>query len=127
MALTQSDLLRMYRTMLLIRRFEEKATEFFLNGQIRGSFHPCIGQEGTAVGAVYALRRDDYMTCTYRGHGHAIAKGLDPREAMAELLGKRTGCSKGKGSSMHFTDPRWACSERMPSSARGSPSRPAPR
>ena len=105
MALTQTDLLRMYRTMLLIRRFEEQATEFFLNGQIRGSFHPCIGQEGTAVGAVAALRRDDYMTCTYRGHGHAIAKGLDPKEAMAELLGKRTGCSKGKGGSMHFTDP----------------------
>jgi pyruvate dehydrogenase E1 component alpha subunit len=96
----------MYHTMLLIRRFEEKATEFFLNGQIRGSFHPCIGQEGTAVGAVMALRRDDYMTCTYRGHGHAIAKGLAPKEAMAELLGKRTGCSKGKGGSMHFTDPR---------------------
>jgi len=105
MALTQTDLLQMYHKMLLIRRFEEKATELFLNGQIRGSFHPCIGQEGTAVGAVFALRRDDYMTCTYRGHGHAIAKGLDPREAMAELLGKRTGCSKGKGGSMHFTDP----------------------
>ena len=105
MPLSQTDLLQMYRTMLLIRRFEEKATEFFLNGQIRGSFHPCIGQEGTAVGAVAALRRDDYMTCTYRGHGHAIAKGLDPKEAMAELLGKRTGCSKGKGGSMHFTDP----------------------
>ena len=105
MPLPQTDLLQMYRTMLLIRRFEEKATEFFLNGQIRGSFHPCIGQEGTAVAAVAALRRDDYMTCTYRGHGHAIAKGLDPKEAMAELLGKRTGCSKGKGGSMHFTDP----------------------
>ena len=105
MPLSQTDLLQMYRTMLLIRRFEEKATEFFLNGQIRGSFHPCIGQEGTAVAAVAALRRDDYMTCTYRGHGHAIAKGLDPKEAMAELLGKRTGCSKGKGGSMHFTDP----------------------
>jgi len=96
----------MYRTMLLIRRFEEKATEFFLAGQIRGSFHPCIGQEATAVGACYALRRDDSMTCTYRGHGQAIAKGLDPREGMAELLGRRTGCSKGKGGSMHFTDPR---------------------
>jgi TPP-dependent pyruvate/acetoin dehydrogenase alpha subunit len=99
-------LLQMYRTMLLIRRFEEKATEFFLAGQIRGSFHPCIGQEATAVGACYALRRDDTMTCTYRGHGQAIAKGLDPREGMAELLGRRTGCSKGKGGSMHFTDPR---------------------
>src|SRR5450759_3349017 len=106
MSLQAGDLLQMYRTMLLIRRFEEKATEFFLAGQIRGSFHPCIGQEATAVGACYALRRDDTMTCTYRGHGQAIAKGLDPREGMAELLGRRTGCSKGKGGSMHFTDPR---------------------
>ena len=106
MSLQAGDLLQMYRTMLLIRRFEEKATEFFLAGQIRGSFHPCIGQEATAVGACYALRRDDSMTCTYRGHGQAIAKGLDPREGMAELLGRRTGCSKGKGGSMHFTNPR---------------------
>ena len=106
MPLTKRDLLHMYRTMLLIRRFEERATQFFLNGQIRGSFHPCIGQEATAVGACFALRRDDYMTCTYRGHGQAIAKGLDPKEAMAELLGRRTGCSKGKGGSMHYTDPR---------------------
>jgi acetoin:2,6-dichlorophenolindophenol oxidoreductase subunit alpha len=96
----------MYRMMLLIRRFEERATQFFLNGQIRGSFHPCIGQEATAVGGCLALRQDDYMTCTYRGHGQSLAKGLDPKEAMAELLGRATGCSKGKGGSMHFTDPR---------------------
>jgi len=106
MALQPDDLLQMYRTMLLIRRFEEQASEFFMAGQIRGSFHPCIGQEGTAVGAVYALRPDDYILATYRGHGHAIAKGLDPREAMAELLGRRTGCSRGRGGSMHFTDLR---------------------
>ena len=99
---TKRDLLWMYRTMLLIRRFEERATQFFLNGQIRGSFHPCIGQEATAVGACRALRRDDTMTCTYRGHGQSIAKGLDPKAAMAELLGRRTGCSKG--GSMHYTD-----------------------
>ncbi len=105
MLLTQDKLLLMHRTMLLIRRFEERATQYFLNGQIRGSFHPCIGQEATAVGACAALRRADTMTCTYRGHGQAIAKGLDPREAMAELLGRRTGCSQGKGGSMHFTDP----------------------
>ncbi len=105
MPLTKRDLLQMYRTMLLIRRFEERATQFFLNGQIRGSFHPCIGQEATAVGACFALHRDDCMTCTYRGHGQSIAKGLDPKEAMAELLGRRTGCSKGKGGSMHYTDP----------------------
>jgi pyruvate dehydrogenase E1 component alpha subunit len=94
----------MYRTMLLIRRFEEQAIAFFLSGELRGSLHPCIGQEGTAVGAVFPLRRDDYLTCTYRGHGHAIAKGLDPKEGMAELLGRRTGCSQGKGGSMHYTD-----------------------
>ena len=106
MPLTQDDLLRMYRMMLLIRRFEERATQFFMNGQIRGSFHPCIGQEATAVGGCFALRTDDYMTCTYRGHGQSLAKGLDAKEAMAELLGRRTGCSKGKGGPMHFTDPR---------------------
>jgi len=106
MPLTQDDLLRMYRMMLLIRRFEERATQFFMNGQIRGSFNPCIGQEATAVGGCFALRTDDYMTCTYRGHGQSLAKGLDAKEAMAELLGRRTGCSKGKGGSMHFTDPR---------------------
>lgn len=106
MPLSQDRLLSMYRTMLLIRRFEERATQFFLNGQVRGSFHPCIGQEATAVGGCFALRQDDYMTCTYRGHGQSLAKGLDPKEAMAELLGRATGCSKGKGGSMHFTDPR---------------------
>jgi TPP-dependent pyruvate/acetoin dehydrogenase alpha subunit len=96
----------MYKAMLLIRRFEEQAVQFYKNGQIRGSLHPCIGQEATAVGACFAVRHDDYMTCTYRGHGQALAKGLDPKEAMAELLGRHTGCSKGKGGSMHFTDPR---------------------
>jgi len=105
MNLEKRDLLHMYQTMLLIRRFEEQCIQFYQGGQMRGSLHPCIGQEATAVGACYALRRDDYITCTYRGHGQAIAKGLDPKEAMAELLGRRTGCSQGKGGSMHFTDP----------------------
>lgn len=102
--LTHADLRRMFKTMLLIRRFEEQAVAFFQSGELRGSLHPCIGQEATAVGAVFPLRRDDYLTCTYRGHGHAIAKGLDPKEGMAELLGRRTGCSQGKGGSMHYTD-----------------------
>jgi pyruvate dehydrogenase E1 component alpha subunit len=101
---THSDLRRMVKTMLLIRRFEEQAVAFFQSGELRGSLHPCIGQEATAVGAVFPLRADDYLTCTYRGHGHAIAKGLDPKEGMAELLGRRTGCSQGKGGSMHYTD-----------------------
>jgi pyruvate dehydrogenase E1 component alpha subunit len=92
--------------MLLIRRFEEQAVAFFMSGELRGSLHPCIGQEATAVGAVFPLRPDDYLTCTYRGHGQAIAKGLDPKEGMAELLGRRTGCSQGLGGSMHYTDLR---------------------
>lgn len=104
MTLAHADLRRMARTMLLIRRFEEQAVAFFLSGELRGSLHPCIGQEATAVGAIMPLRRDDYLTCTYRGHGHAIAKGLDPKEGMAELLGRRTGCSQGLGGSMHYTD-----------------------
>ncbi len=104
MTLAHADLRRMVRTMLLIRRFEEQAVAFFMSGELRGSLHPCIGQEATAVGAVFPLRPNDYLTCTYRGHGQAIAKGLDPKEGMAELLGRRTGCSQGLGGSMHYTD-----------------------
>ncbi|MBC8160797.1 MAG: thiamine pyrophosphate-dependent dehydrogenase E1 component subunit alpha [Roseiflexaceae bacterium] len=106
MPLDTPQLLACYRTMLLIREFEERAVKLYKLGEIKGSLHPCVGQEATAAGACFALRRDDYLTCTYRGHGQALAKGLDPKEAMAELLGKVTGCSKGKGGSMHFTDPR---------------------
>lgn len=94
-----------YRQMLVIRKFEEAIRNLYQAGKIRGSFHPCVGQEATAVGGCWALRLDDYMTCTYRGHGQAIAKGLNVRSAMAEMLGRVTGCSKGKGGSMHFTDP----------------------
>jgi TPP-dependent pyruvate/acetoin dehydrogenase alpha subunit len=106
MKLDSTQLLRLYRMMLLIRQFEERAVELHKAGEIKGSLHPCVGQEATAAGACAALRPADYMTCTYRGHGQCLAKGLDPREAMAELLGRRTGCSKGKGGSMHYTDPR---------------------
>ncbi len=93
-----------YRQMLIIRKFEETIRDLFLQGKIRGSFHPCIGQEATAVGGCWPLRQDDYISVTYRGHGQALAKGLSPRAALAEMLGKETGCSKGKGGSMHFTD-----------------------
>jgi len=103
--LTTKRLQDAYRQMLVIRKFEETIRDLFQQGKIRGSFHPCVGQEATAVGGCWALRTDDYMTCTYRGHGQAIAKGLNVRAAMAEMLGKATGCSKGKGGSMHFTDP----------------------
>lgn len=93
-----------YRQMLIIRKFEETIRDLFLQGKIRGSFHPCIGQEATAVGGCWPLRQDDFISCTYRGHGQALAKGLNPRTAMAEMLGRETGCCKGKGGSMHFTD-----------------------
>src|SRR5829696_3927932 len=105
MPLTPERLQEAYRRMLVIRKFEEAIRSLYQAGKIRGSFHPCVGQEATAVGGCWALRQDDYMTCTYRGHGQAIAKGLSVRAAMAEMLGKVTGCSKGKGGSMHFTDP----------------------
>jgi len=105
MPLTPERLQDAYRQMLVIRKFEETIRTLYQQGKIRGSFHPCVGQEATAVGGCWALRKDDYMTCTYRGHGQAIAKGLSVRAAMAEMLGKATGCSKGKGGSMHFTDP----------------------
>ncbi len=105
MPLTPERLQDAYRQMLVIRRFEETIRSLYQQGKIRGSFHPCVGQEATAVGGCWALRKDDYLTCTYRGHGQAIAKGLSVRAAMAEMLGKATGCSKGKGGSMHFTDP----------------------
>ena len=105
MTLSLDQLQFAYCQMHVIRKFEETVRELYQQGQIRGSFHPCVGQEATAAGAALALRADDYLTCTYRGHGHAIAKGLSVRAAMAEMLGKATGCSKGKGGSMHFSDP----------------------
>jgi pyruvate dehydrogenase E1 component alpha subunit len=105
MPLTLERLQEAYLQMLVIRKFEETIRNLYQAGKIRGSFHPCVGQEATAVGGCWAIRQDDYMTCTYRGHGQAIAKGLSARAAMAEMLGKATGCSKGKGGSMHFTDP----------------------
>ncbi len=104
MPLTPDQLSDAYRQMHVIRKFEETIRRLYERSQIRGSFHPCVGQEATAVGGCLALRRDDYVTCTYRGHGVALAKGLSVRAGLAEMLGKRTGCSKGKGGSMHFTD-----------------------
>ena len=106
MPLSSDGLLDAYRHMLVIRKFEETIRSLYQAGKIRGSFHPCIGQEAVAVGCCLPLHRDDFISCTYRGHGQALAKGLSPRAAMAEMLGKSTGCSKGKGGSMHFTDMR---------------------
>jgi pyruvate dehydrogenase E1 component alpha subunit len=90
--------------MLLIRRFEEKSAEVYSAGKIGGFCHLYIGQEAVAVGALSAIRKDDYVLTSYREHGQAIAKGISPESVMAELYGKATGCSKGKGGSMHMFD-----------------------
>jgi pyruvate dehydrogenase E1 component alpha subunit len=90
--------------MLLIRRFEEKAGEAYSLGKIGGFCHLYIGQEAVAVGAISALRPDDYITSAYREHGQALARGITARSVMAELFGKKTGCSHGKGGSMHLFD-----------------------
>jgi pyruvate dehydrogenase E1 component alpha subunit len=92
------------RQMLLIRRFEERAGEAYSLGKIGGFCHLYIGQEAVAVGTMAALREDDYITASYREHGQALARGLSARECMAELFGKATGCSGGKGGSMHLFD-----------------------
>ncbi len=92
------------RQMLVIRHFEEKAGEAYSLGKIGGFCHLYIGQEAVAVGSIAALRPDDYITCSYREHGHALARGIPSRTVMAELFGKAAGCSGGKGGSMHLFD-----------------------
>src|SRR5207237_10183833 len=95
---------RMLRQMLLIRRFEEKAAEAYALGEIGGFLHLYIGQEAVGVGSLAALRPDDYVITTYRDHGIALAKGMPTRALLAELWGKKTGCSRGLGGSMHLFD-----------------------
>jgi pyruvate dehydrogenase E1 component alpha subunit len=90
--------------MLRIRRFEEKAAELYTLGKIRGFLHLYIGEEAVAVGAMQALLAEDAIVSTYREHGHALARGLPADALMAELYGKATGCSRGRGGSMHFFD-----------------------
>lgn len=96
----------MLQKMLLIRRFEEKAAEMYSHGKIGGFCHLYIGQEAVAVGALSALGPEDYVLASYREHGHALVRGVDPGEVMAELYGKQCGCSRGKGGSMHLFDKR---------------------
>ncbi len=95
---------RLLRQMLLVRRFEEKAGEAYAQGRIGGFCHLYIGQEAVAVGAIAALREDDYIFASYREHAHALVRGVSARACMAELFGKATGVSKGKGGSMHLFD-----------------------
>lgn len=94
----------LYKQMVQIREFEEAVKRLYQQNFLRGSTHVYIGEEAIAVGACAALRSDDYITSTHRGHGHCIAKGGNIRKMMAELLGKATGYCKGKGGSMHIAD-----------------------
>jgi pyruvate dehydrogenase E1 component alpha subunit len=91
-------------TMLLIRRFEERAGQMYAKNKVGGFLHLAIGEEATIVGSVRALRDTDYLISTYRSHGHALARGADPKHVMAELFGKATGVSGGRGGSMHMFD-----------------------
>src|SRR5688500_11559481 len=101
---TVEELKPLYRQMLAIRRFEEASAKAYSQGKIGGFLHLIIGQEAVCVGAIAALRPDDYVVATYRDHGHAYAKGIPARPMMAELYGKKTGLVKGLGGSMHFFD-----------------------
>jgi pyruvate dehydrogenase E1 component alpha subunit len=93
-----------YRQMLEIRLFEEKVQELFMQGKIQGTTHLCQGQEAVSVGAIAALRPEDYLTITYRGHGQALARGMSMEAAFGELMGLTSGCCRGIGGSMHLTD-----------------------
>lgn len=103
--LEKNQYIEMYRSMLLIRRVEESLLDLAESGQIGGAMHTAIGHEASAIGMAAALRPTDYVTCTYRGHHHALARGMKPEVAIAEVLGKADGFAKGKGGSMHFVDP----------------------
>src|SRR5512134_336905 len=103
--MTREEQLDAYRRMLLIRRFEEKAGQLYGMGHIGGFCHLYIGQEAVVVGMQMALEPGDQVITAYRDHGHTLAVGMDAKSVMAELTGRRNGCSKGKGGSMHMFSP----------------------
>jgi acetoin:2,6-dichlorophenolindophenol oxidoreductase subunit alpha len=101
---TDAQVLAMFRAMTTIRLFEEQVNELYRSAKMPGLAHLYIGEEAVAVGVCHALRRDDYITSTHRGHGHCLAKGADVGRMFAELLGKEAGYCRGKGGSMHIAD-----------------------
>jgi pyruvate dehydrogenase E1 component alpha subunit len=105
LTLQDTQLLDFYRRMVLIRQFEDKTAEMYARGKVTGFCHLYAGEEAVAVGAISALYDKDYVVSTYREHGHCLAKGAAPRVVMAELFGKETGISHGRGGSMHLFDP----------------------
>ncbi len=104
LALGKDELLNLYRKMVQIRVFEENAAEQYARGRIAGFLHLYIGEEATGVGAISAMEDRDHLITHYRDHGYALARGITPNEAMAELFGKETGVTHGRGGSMHFSD-----------------------
>jgi Pyruvate/2-oxoglutarate dehydrogenase complex, dehydrogenase (E1) component, eukaryotic type, alpha subunit len=102
--LTKEQKIEFLRTILKIRRFEEKTIQMYQTAKIWGYLHPYVGEEAIAAGACAAISKSDYIISTHRGHGHSIAKGADLNRMMAELLGKATGYCKGRGGSMHIAD-----------------------
>ncbi len=103
-ALQKTEMVSLYRQMMLLRQFEEKVAEMYTKGHVAGFCHLYIGQEAVAVGAISALEPEDYVISAYREHGQALAKGCEPNEVMAELFGKATGLCGGRGGSMHLFD-----------------------
>jgi len=102
---TNADLLEMHRRMLVIRGFEERVAALYRDGEVPGFVHLSVGQEASAVGACWPLGPADVITSTHRGHGHCLAKGLDPLGMFAELMGREQGTNRGRGGSMHIADP----------------------
>src|SRR5215468_9373364 len=103
--LDRQTMLGLYRKMMLIRRCEEQLAKSYQAAMIPGACHTYVGEEAVATGICANLRDDDAVFSTHRGHGHALAKGVPPRELMAELFGRATGCSHGRGGSMHLFAP----------------------
>src|SRR6266480_4566322 len=103
--LSADELVELYRQMLIIRRTEEQLARAHQQGLVHGACHTYVGEEAIAVGVCAHLRTDDAVFSTHRGHGHALAKGVTPRQLIAELYGRRTGCSQGRGGSMHLFAP----------------------
>jgi pyruvate dehydrogenase E1 component alpha subunit len=102
--LEREHCISLLRQMMRIRRFEEKCAELYSNGKIRGFLHLYVGEEAVAVGAMAILQPEDAIVATYREHGHALARGVSARTIMAEMYGKKEGCSRGRGGSMHLFD-----------------------
>jgi pyruvate dehydrogenase E1 component alpha subunit len=104
LGLSNDDVIEMFRLMYLQRRFEERAMQMYQKGKFGGFLHLYIGQEAVSTGTVFALNDEDDIITAYRDHGWGLVRGISAREGMAELFGKATGCSKGKGGSMHFAN-----------------------